>query len=106
MNVAPGPAGQTVITVAGELDLVSAERLRGQVASVEPGASLVLDLAAVDFCDSSGLRALLDTELQTRAGGGELRIVAPGAALLRLFELTGVNGFLTVFPTLGEALAS
>jgi anti-sigma B factor antagonist len=105
ISVAPGPAGQTVITVTGELDLASSERLRGQVASIEPGASVVLDLTAVGFCDSSGLRALLDADLQTRAGGGKVRLAAPGAALLRLFELTGVDGFLSVFPTLEEALA-
>lgn len=105
ISVARGPAGQTVITVTGELDLASAERLRAQVASAETGASVVLDLVAVDFCDSSGLRALLDADLQIRADGGRLRLAAPGAALLRLFELTGVDGFLSVFPTLEEALA-
>jgi anti-anti-sigma factor len=105
MTVAPGPAGQKVITITGELDLVSAERLRDEVTAAAPGGSVVLDLAAVDFCDSSGLRALVDADLQTRAGGGRLRLVAPGPAVLRLFELTGVDGFLAVFPTLEEALA-
>ena len=105
ITVAPGPAGQTVITVAGELDLLSSERLRGEVTSAAPGAHVVLDLAAVDFCDSSGLRVLVDADLHTRTAGGRLRLVAPGVAVLRLFELTGVDGFLAVFPTLGEALA-
>ena len=105
ITVAPGPAGQTVITVVGELDLVSAERLRGAVTPATPGTSLVLDLAAVEFCDSSGLRVLVDADLQARTAGGRLRLVAPGEAVLRLFELTGVDGFLSVFPTLEDALA-
>jgi anti-anti-sigma factor len=105
ITVVPGPAGQLVISVTGELDLVSADGLRAQVTAAEPGSSIVLDLSAVDFCDSSGLRALVDADLQTRACGGSLRLVAPGAAVVRLFELTGVDGFLTVFPTLDDALA-
>lgn len=104
IEVARGPAGQTVISVTGELDLVSSGRLRRHVASAEPGTTVILDLAAVAFCDSSGLRVLLDADLQARTGGGALRLAAPGAALLRLFELTGVDGFLVVYATLDDAL--
>lgn len=105
IRIERGPAGQTVLAVAGDLDLATAERLREQLNTVPGGSVVVLDLKKVEFCDSAGLRVLLDAELRTRVGGGELRLAAPSAALVRLFELTGVDGFIRVFATIGDAFA-
>jgi anti-sigma B factor antagonist len=105
IRVARGPAGQTVISVTGDLDLVSSELMRGELGAVPAGASVVLDLREVDFCDSAGLRVLIDAELRARTEGGTLRLAAPGPALVRLLELTGVDGFVSVYPTIEAALA-
>lgn len=98
-----GPAGQTVLAVAGDLDLATSEQLRGHLNSAPAGEVVVLDLKKVEFCDSAGLRVLLDAELRTRVGGGQLRLAAPSPALVRLFELTGVDGFVRVFATIEDA---
>ncbi len=105
IRVERGPAGQTVLSVAGDLDLATSEQLRGHLNAVLGGAVVVLDLKKVEFCDSAGLRVLLDAELRTKVGGGELRLAAPSPALVRLFELTGVDGFVRVFATIDEAFA-
>ena len=105
IRVERGPAGQTVLSVAGDLDLATSERLRGHLNAVPGGAVVVLDLKKVEFCDSAGLRVLLDAELRTKVGGGQLRLAAPSSALVRLFELTGVDGFVRVFATIDEAFA-
>lgn len=105
IEMAPGPAGQTVVSVAGDLDLVSSDLMRTRLGSVPAGTTLVLELSGVAFCDSAGLRVLIDAELRARTDGGALRLAAPSQPLVRLFELTGVDGFVSVFPTIEAALA-
>src|SRR5439155_4034554 len=54
-------AGSPRVTVAGELDLATAEQLEAQLKQVEssgPG-TLVLDLRELEFMDSTGLRAVI-----------------------------------------------
>ncbi|HTJ66389.1 MAG TPA: STAS domain-containing protein [Actinospica sp.] len=56
-------AGRRVLSVVGDVDLGSAEKLEAEIAGavedLDPGADLLLDLSGVSFLDSSGLRALI-----------------------------------------------
>ncbi len=93
-----GPGAR--IVVAGEVDLDSEQRLveatlRAVDAPPEGGAvpsEAVIDLGAVTFMDSSGLRALLRCRNLLEARGVPLRVVVPGGPVARLFEVAGVTG--------------
>jgi anti-sigma B factor antagonist len=85
-----------VVTVRGEIDLVTAPLFSD--AFVGLGSRIIVDLRAVSFMDSSGLAVLVREK--GRMEDGELRIVADGLAVLRLFELSGLVDFLDPIPDL------
>ena len=80
------------IAPAGELDLLTAPALASafERALDAGGAELTVDLRAVVFMDSSGLRTLLAGWDSCRARGCELRLIPDMGACRRLFEITGV----------------
>jgi anti-sigma B factor antagonist len=85
-----------IVTVRGEIDLVTAPLLRD--AFIGLGSRIIVDLRTVSFMDSSGLAVLIQQKSQME--GGELRIVADGSAVLRLFQLSGLTDFFEPTPDL------
>jgi anti-anti-sigma factor len=71
--------GWVVVTISGELDLLSSSAVRQKVHDVvaDGGRDLVLDLAGVRFCDSSGVGVLIGARRLMRSCAGRLRIVLP-----------------------------
>jgi anti-sigma B factor antagonist len=92
--------GIAIVRAAGELDLATAPQLARAIAAVNGRPPRVLvDLAAVEFCDSAGLRALLGAAREVEARAGRLVVaVAPGGAVERLLEISGLREFLHVRP--------
>jgi anti-anti-sigma factor len=100
--VEPKPAGLdvrrvdhplgVVLTLGGELDLVSAPVLQEPLDRVMRGrAAVVISLSRLTFIDSSGLRMLVRAERQLRCSGGQLLLVRGPWAVHRIFELTGLE---------------
>ncbi len=85
--------GHVRLRVAGEVDLVTAPRLQGALATAcDQGCDVVVDLNGVAFMDSTGLRALLQARELARRLGGSLRlVVAEDGQVARLLELAGVR---------------
>ena len=85
-----------IIRVVGRLNMVAAPELRDVVAqAVKSGKShLVVDLAGVEFMDSSGLGALIGALKTTRQAGGDLRIAAPGEQVAMVLQLSNVDRIL------------
>jgi anti-sigma B factor antagonist len=73
--------------------MVSAARLREAVTStVAKGHTrIAVDLAGVDFMDSSGLGALISGLKTTRQAGGDLRIAAPSEQVKLVLQLTNME---------------
>lgn len=90
-------ADTVLVVVAGELGMESAAPFRHALLPAVTGSTVVLDLSGVTFCDSVGLRALVDTQLHTAVGRGALRLVDPSEAITRLLRITGMDGVFTVF---------
>jgi anti-sigma B factor antagonist len=84
--------GWTVLTVAGELDVVSGPSLADLVTKQLPDRrDLVIDLSEVSFVDSSGLGVLVRALKQTREAGGQLTLVIRSEQTLKLFSITGLD---------------
>jgi len=95
-----------VVSVAGEVDLGTAEELSDALRGpTEAGKRVVLDLSACEFIDSSGLRALLGARSAAEAAGGSLALVVTDANLMRVFEVASLDSLLEIHPTVDEALA-
>jgi anti-anti-sigma factor len=84
---------QLRVALAGELDIVNAPQLEGQLAAIEAGGveTLVLDLREVEFIDSTGLRALIAANERARSAGRRLVIVRGAKAVDRLLNLTQLD---------------
>jgi anti-anti-sigma factor len=84
--------GWAVVAVRGELDVASATNLEGIIAGLLAAQTddLVLDLSDTWFCDSAGLRVLLDTHARFLHRGGTLLLRAPTHHVRQLLEITGL----------------
>ena len=101
--------GVRLLEVFGELDLATAPRLctRLDAARAERVKRVVIDLTGVDFCDSTGLRALMGASTELRHAGGRLAVaVLPDGPVSRLFDLTGIRESLATADSQEQALAS
>jgi anti-sigma B factor antagonist len=85
---------RAVVRVAGEVDLTTVGELTAVLERVvAAGATeLRLDLAAVDFMDSTGLAALITTRTQLE-GRGRLVVDGASATVRRTFEVAGLGVF-------------
>lgn len=85
------PSGVTLLRLQGELDLASAPELSAAVqqAFARAPQPVVLDMAAVGFIDSTGVRTLLEAQ---HVAGRDLVLMAPSAAVTRVLDLTRLRG--------------
>lgn len=85
------------VVAAGEIDMAAGPELEALVLPLEQqGGSLVLDLSAVTFLDSSGLRTLLKIARAADDQGTQLVVRSPAPEVDRLFELTGTREQFTI----------
>ncbi|HTW41440.1 MAG TPA: STAS domain-containing protein [Solirubrobacteraceae bacterium] len=95
----------SVVSVDGELDLATAPQLKWVLLdALEAGHDrLIVDLSQTTFMDSTALGVLVGVNRSLDAGG-RLTIVCTKPALLRVFELSGMDGVLALCATLEDAL--
>jgi anti-sigma B factor antagonist len=74
--------------------------------AVEPNARVVLDLAAVQFIDSSGLGAILALLRQLTQVTGDLKVCSVTKPVRTLFELVRMHKMLDIFASRDEAAQS
>src|SRR5258707_12859118 len=84
--------GYPVVTVAGEIDIATAARLRERLFELAAGGRpLVADLDQVRFIDSAGLAALVGAANPPPAHGGSLPVVLARPRIRQVFRLTGLE---------------
>jgi anti-sigma B factor antagonist len=86
----------TVMTLAGELDLVSAPRLRNAIASLrgEDTDDVIVDLADLTYIDSVGIGLLVASRRRLDAEGRSFSVRNPAPQVRRLLEITGLVEYL------------
>ncbi|MFJ8697012.1 STAS domain-containing protein [Streptomyces roseolilacinus] len=96
-----------VASLTGVLDFSTAPVLyeRGVRTAVNH-SRLILSLAGVTFCDSSGLNALLRLHLHLDDHHGRLVLAAPPVQLQRSLAVTGMTGVFHLHPSTAEALTA
>ncbi len=52
---------------------------------------MVVDLSDLEFCDSTGLAALLGAHKTLNDNGGTLELVAPNPMMVNLVKITGLD---------------
>jgi anti-sigma B factor antagonist len=102
-------AGVHVIAMRGELDLATAPRLAVRIDNARRAGALrlLVDLTTAEFCDSTGLRALVGCRREVTASGGRFAVaVLEGGAVGRLFSLAGGHELMPVYDSFDAALAA
>jgi len=97
--------GAVVVRLGGELDLYNADEVRAALAGAAAGkpAYVVVDLAEVEFMDSTALGVFVEAHNALPNGG--LRVAAPQLETRRALLVSGLDRRLNVYDTLDEALA-
>lgn len=98
-----------VVKLAGEVDIVQAHGLRGQLMSAvrNEDLGLVVDLGGATYIDSVGVSLLF--ELAERLSQRQLRlaVVLPDSGLVkRVIKIVNLDSVAEIHPSVPEALAA
>ena len=100
--------GVTVFSLEGRVDTQGATDLNEALnAAAAAGKSkMVLDMAQVGYISSAGLRTLAEIVTKNREAGGDLKLVALDAKVMRVLRIIGFDRFFSVYGSVGEAVAA
>jgi len=103
------PSGAVVIALSGRLILgKEVEKLEAAVNLALAGGArkLIFDLAALDYADSAGIGTIISCLTQIRKSGGDMKVAAVNQRIGRLFQLTGLNHLMSLYPNVADAAAA
>ena len=82
-----------VIQLFGELDLATTQALQAELRRVEQlePRSTILDLSALEFIDSSGIKLLLDAVARSSERDRSLGLLRGPEAVQRVLEISGLQ---------------
>jgi anti-anti-sigma factor len=84
--------GGVVVALSGELDLAAERELEAAIeAATASGGPLTIDLSALDFIDSSGLRVLVRLHNRATTGGFPYTLIPGPPQVHRTFALCGLD---------------
>ncbi|WP_052434066.1 STAS domain-containing protein [Streptacidiphilus melanogenes] len=102
------PDGTVVCRVRGHVDVDSRTAVRDAfrfaLDLVPSHCTLVVDLADLAFCDSTGLNALLRLRHDAQQKHTHMVLSGPGRQFRRLLEVTGADALWTVHPNIDAAV--
>jgi anti-sigma B factor antagonist len=99
--------GGVIVAVGGELDLVTSRQLDEHLArDHRQDRWIILDLAAVDFMDTSSLAVIVGHWKRLQAAGGMLALAGARYRQTKTLWITGLADRLPMYATVGEALGA
>ncbi|MCG3139142.1 MAG: Anti-sigma-B factor antagonist [Phycisphaerae bacterium] len=98
----------TVVVLKGELNLRYQAPFHQQMLKLcnKPPAHLLLDLAALQHIDSSGVGTLVDIFRRVKKASARMTLVALSPMVHSVFEITKLDRFFEIYPTREDALKS
>jgi anti-sigma B factor antagonist len=95
-----------VVSVTGELDIATADRLSEEFerTSERRARRVIVDLVGLTFIDSVALGVLTEEARRLRANGGMCVVVSQDPRILRVFEITGLDRVFRIERSLAEAV--
>jgi anti-anti-sigma factor len=86
--------GRGRLTLRGDIDILAGDDVRAALARARAShvAAIDVDLALVDFIDSSGLGVLAEAAAEL----DQVRIVAAPISVIRVFEMSGLGSLLAI----------
>lgn len=95
-----------ILTIEGSIDSKTAGDLQNQIMdSVADAKNIIMNLSAVEFLSSAGLRILLMVYRQLKARNGKIILVGVSEDIRDVMEMTGFINFFEIHQTLEHAYA-
>ncbi|HTZ43774.1 MAG TPA: STAS domain-containing protein [Jatrophihabitans sp.] len=97
-----------IVEVRGEVDVHSAPQLRDRLVEVIDAGrpSVIVDLSALQFIDSTGLGALVASLNHAKQADARFQLVCRTDRLLKVFRITGLHEVFEIHPTVEQAIAA
>lgn len=96
-----------VVEASGELDYRHAPVFRSEMTKIweaGPPSTVVIDVTALTFCDSTGVAELITSLRRSGALGTRLVLVGVHGTLERILAITGLRAAFELSPSVGEVL--
>jgi anti-anti-sigma factor len=97
-----------VLSPTGRLDHDSCDaftaELEAVLGAISPGSRIVLDLSALDYVSSAGLRLLMLAGKRASAQGGKILIAAMRPLVAEIFQISRFTMLFEIYPGVREAL--
>lgn len=96
-----------IVELAGEIDLHQAPAVHKALlgACEKKPTQLVIDMLEVSYLDSSGIGVLVEVFRRMNASGGQFKLSGVGQRVRSVLEITRLDKFFKMYPTVAEALA-
>jgi anti-sigma B factor antagonist len=96
-----------VVTVAGDLDIVTSPALDECLKTAQvTGSRVVLDLSGVDFMDTSALAVIVGHWKRLEAAGGSLALAGARYRYTKTLWITGLADRLSLYDSVEAALTA
>ena len=104
-------ANAVVVHAAGRLDQDTCEAFRADLLkyveeAAHGGGAIVLDLSALEYVSSAGLRCFMLASRQAKAQHGRIFVAALQPMVSEIFQISHFNLVFQVFPTVRDAVAT
>jgi len=97
----------TVVTISGRVDSATAPTVDAELAKlVHSDKRLVLDLKAVEFLSSAGVRAIINALKSAKKSRGEVKLAAVPDHTHEILHTVGILELVQAYPSVEEAIAS
>lgn len=107
IEVHEGADDIAMVVLSGRLDFAGAQALDGALNAVaEARDAMVIDLSAVEFMASLGLRTLIKCAKTIKRKQGRLALLAPRPVVAEIIHISGIEDIIPVFKTEAEAVAA
>lgn len=96
-----------VVRIVGSAGMNEAEAMRRELVRLANRQIpvIVLDLSDLEFISSLGLGAIIAGHLKSRHHNGQIKLVNPRPAVMKLLETTRLTKLFAIYDTVEQALA-
>ena len=86
-----------IVTPEGRIDSGNVQDFEKQLKEAMDGVTtLVLDLSALEYISSAGLRVLIATQKELEAADGSMTLLQVNPGVKEILDITGLSDFLTI----------
>lgn len=87
-----------IISLSGRLDTITSPQLEEEINrnSFDEIETVTLNMRALEYVSSAGLRVVLKLHKKMTAQGGQLKLINVNDMIMEIFTMTGMDSFLEI----------